>query len=132
MADRKKKEKDISITLDSEKKTFSEIALIKDFQDINKMNHTNYVILLLSVFAILNAVIIEWINLEKVNNNFNIIWIILIGFIGFLFFSWMLWKKYIKPNREDFEYKHKMIRERYQRLGINIEKLDEELKKNVK
>jgi archaellum biogenesis protein FlaJ (TadC family) len=103
-----------------------EIELLEKSKEVDKYDHKNSVTAFLVVFALIFPILIG-IYLDAINRKD---WILAgVVILALLIFILIFSRKKLKPIVNEFKKKQRMIRKRYQVLGINLTDLDKELRK---
>ena len=102
-----------------------EIGLINSSKEISKFDYSLHSNITISIMILFMPLLISLI-IEDFRKNIlliNLLLIVYLLFIGFMYFF------RLNRDKKEFEQKHKMVRERYEKLGIKVKKIDDELKK---
>ena len=102
-----------------------EIELINQSRELDKFDYNLFVSVTLSIGIIFIPILIGLI-ISDVEKNLSWIIGILIVYIIFIVFMYFI---RLNPPRIDFQKKSKMMKIRYEKLGIDLKKLDKELDK---
>lgn len=102
-----------------------EIEALNESKDTDKFSFGNSINLFIALLFIMTSLVIlfsEKNDFSYINSVF--LWLFL--FLAILFFTYLMW---IKPIRDLFKKKHRMVRKRYEKLGVNLNYLEKELER---
>jgi hypothetical protein len=103
-----------------------EIELLKDSKEIDKFEYGVFVSVYLASVALLISLIAIYVTSD---DSFRLFFGIIFGGIFFIIITLSFYFTRFKPTLTSFKNKHSFMKERYEKLGVKIIALENELKK---
>lgn len=109
-------------------KLLMEIDLLNKSTEINKFNYSLWASTFLAGIAIIFTLVQI---IMAVFPEVNKIYFLSVGLIVYVAFAWYMGKYKFRPENKQSETKYSLMKEKYERLGLNMSKLEGEIKGKI-